>query len=140
PFRAVPEPERALPPRRTVRGGAGFVNIRAATHDDLQTIRELWQALEDETEQPEFAREKWEEELVDTDRRLREAVIFLAEEEGETIGYAAVDYRRPRVAELQSLYVRPARRRKGVARALMRQASAAARGRGYDHVMLGVGS
>ena len=114
------------------------MSIRPATRADLDTIRELWQELEDENGGPEFTRETWQEERVDTERRLREGLTLLAEEEDEPVGYAALDYRDPRIAELQSLYVRPPMRRQGVARALLSEAATAARGHGYDQLMLGV--
>ena len=114
------------------------MNIRRATEADLDTLRDLWQEMEDELGGPRWVRETWEEERVDTERRLRDAAIFLAENEDGTVGYAALDYRDPRIAELQSLYVRPRARRLGVARALMAEASAAAREKGYDHMTLDV--
>jgi ribosomal protein S18 acetylase RimI-like enzyme len=114
------------------------MNVRRAIADDLDTIRELWSELEDEIGGPSWVRETWEEERADTERRLRDAVVLLAEDEDGFVGYAALDYRDPRIAELQSLYVRPAARRLGVARALLAEASAAARDRGYDHMKLDV--
>jgi ribosomal protein S18 acetylase RimI-like enzyme len=114
------------------------MTIRPATSADLDTIRGLWEEMEEEIGGPPWVHETWEEERVDVERRLRDAVIFLAEDDGQTVGYAALDYRDPRVAELQSLYVRPASRRSGVASTLIAQASAAARDHGYDHMVLGV--
>jgi ribosomal protein S18 acetylase RimI-like enzyme len=114
------------------------MNIRAATTKDLDAIRDLWSAMEDEIGGPPWVRETWEEEKVDVERRLKEAVVFLAEDGDEAIGFAALDYRDTRIAELQSIYVRPESRRLGIARALMQQASAAAREHGYDHMTLDV--
>ncbi len=114
------------------------MNVRRATEADLDAIRSLWEEMEAEIGGPAWVRETWEEELVDVRRRLREAVILLAEDGDDLVGYAALDYRDPRIAELQSLYVRPAARRRGVSRALMTQATAAVREHGYDHLMLEV--
>ncbi len=114
------------------------MNIRPATKRDLETIRALWEEMDEEIGGPAWVREPWEDERVDVERRLRDAVILLAEEDDQPVGYLGLDFRDPRIAEIQSLYVRPVGRRKGVARALISQASAAARAHGYDHVMLGV--
>jgi len=114
------------------------MNIRPATRKDLDTIRDLWSAMEGEIGGPRWVQETWEEEKVDVERRLKDAVVFLAEDDDSAVGFAALDYRDSRIAELQSLYVRPDARRLGIARALMQQASAAAREHGYDHMMLDV--
>jgi ribosomal protein S18 acetylase RimI-like enzyme len=114
------------------------MNIRPATKADLKAIQALWEEMEEEIGGPPWVRETWEEERVDVERRLRDAVILLAEEDGEAVGYAALDYRDARIAELQSIHVRPAARRRGIARALLVAASAAARSGGYDHLMLDV--
>jgi len=114
------------------------MNIRPATTKDLDTIRDLWSAMEGEIGGPRWVQETWEEEKVDVERRLKDAVVFLAEDDDSAVGFAALDYRDSRIAELQSLYVRPEARRLGIARALMQQASAAAREHGYDHMMLDV--
>jgi len=114
------------------------MNIRPATTKDLDTIRDLWSAMEGEIGGPRWVQETWEEEKVDVERRLKDAVVFLAEDDDSAVGFAALDYRDSRIAELQSLYVRPDARRLGIARALMQQASAAAREHGYDHMMLDV--
>jgi ribosomal protein S18 acetylase RimI-like enzyme len=112
--------------------------IRRATKADLETIRELWQELEDELGGPEFVRETWEEERVDSERRLREGVVLIAEEEGEPVGYAELDYKSTRIAWLSQLYVRPQARRHGVGKALLREVAAASREHGYDHLGLDV--
>jgi ribosomal protein S18 acetylase RimI-like enzyme len=114
------------------------VNIRRATKADLQTIRSLWEAMEEEIGGPAWVGEAWEEELVDVRRRLKDAAIFLAEDEGKPVGYLGLDFRDPRIAEVQSVYVEPAARRRGVAAALMAAAAAMSREHGYDHIHLDV--
>jgi len=114
------------------------MNIRPATTADLDTIRVLWEEMEEEIGGPEWVREPWEEERVDVERRLRESVIFLAEDDGQPVAYLGLDFRDARIAEVQSVYVRPPERRRGVAAALMSAAAAAARERGYAHVRLDV--
>jgi ribosomal protein S18 acetylase RimI-like enzyme len=114
------------------------MNVRPATTDDLDTIRELWTAMEDEIGGPEWVRETWEEERVDVERRLRDGAILLAEDDGMAIGYLGLDFRNPKVAEIQSVYVDPAQRRRGVAAALMAEAARMSREHGYDHIHLDV--
>ena len=114
------------------------MNIRPATTDDLDTIRVLWEEMEEEIGGPDWVREPWEEERVDVERRLRESVIFLAEDDDQPAAYLGLDFRDARIAEVQSVYVRPPQRRRGVAAALISAAAAAARERGYTHVRLDV--
>jgi [ribosomal protein S18]-alanine N-acetyltransferase len=114
------------------------MSIRRAKKTDLDAIRELWQEMEDEIGGPDWVRETWEEERVDVERRLRDAVIFIAEEDGQPVAYLGLDFRDPRIAEVQSVHVRPAARRRGVASALISEAVAAARDRGYTHLTLDV--
>ena len=114
------------------------MTIRRAKKDDLGAIQELWQAMEDEIGGPAWVRETWEEERVDVERRLRDAAIFLAEDADEVVGYLGLDFQDSRIAEVQSVYVRPASRRKGVAAALLAEAAAASRDKGYSHIHLDV--
>jgi ribosomal protein S18 acetylase RimI-like enzyme len=114
------------------------MNIRRATKADVDTIRGLWEAMEDEIGGPTWVRETWEEELVDVERRLRDSAIFLAEEDGQVIGLLGLDFGRPGIAHVQSVYVRPEQRRRGVSATLMAEAAAMSREHGYDHLELDV--
>ena len=114
------------------------MTVRKATKHDLDTIRALWEAMEEEIGGPDWVRETWEEELVDVERRLRDAAIFIAEDDGTTVGYLGVDFRDSRIAEVQSVYVDPKARRRGIAAALIAAASAASREHGYSHIHLDV--
>jgi ribosomal protein S18 acetylase RimI-like enzyme len=114
------------------------MTVRRATEADLDTIRALWEAMEEEIGGPEWVRETWEEERIDVERRLRDAAIFLAEDDGKAIGYLGLDFRNPKVAEVQSVYVDPAVRRRGVAAELMAGAAKMSREHGYDHIHLDV--
>jgi ribosomal protein S18 acetylase RimI-like enzyme len=114
------------------------MNIRRAKRADLNTIRVLWEAMEEEIGGPEWLQETWEEELVDVERRLRDAAIFLAEDDGTAVGYLGLDFRDRRIAEVQSVYVHPQARRRRVAAALIDAAAAMSREHGYDHVHLDV--
>jgi ribosomal protein S18 acetylase RimI-like enzyme len=114
------------------------MTIRKATEQDLDVIRSHWEAMEEEIGGPPWVRETWEEELVDVKRRLRDSAIFLAEEDGRSVGLLGLDFGRPAIAHVQSVYVHPDARRRGVAAALMAEAVAMSREQGYDHIELDV--
>jgi ribosomal protein S18 acetylase RimI-like enzyme len=114
------------------------MNVRRATRDDLDAIRAHWEAMEEEIGGPPWVRETWEEELVDVERRLRDSAIFLAEDDGHPLGLLGLDFAREKIAHVQSVYVRPDARRRGVAVALMAEAAAMSREHGYDHIELDV--
>ena len=106
------------------------MTIRKATRGDLDAIHALWQAMEDEIGGPEWVRETWEEEKVDVERRLRDSAVFLAEDGGRPVGLLGLDFGNPKIAHIQSVYVDPAARRRGVAAALLAEAAALAREHG----------
>ena len=114
------------------------MTTRKATKKDLDAIRALWEAFEAELAGPEWVRETWEEELVDVERRMRDAAVFLAEDEGKVVGLLGLDFGDPKIAHVQSVYVAPDARRQGVSAALMAEAAAMAREHGYTHMDLDV--
>jgi ribosomal protein S18 acetylase RimI-like enzyme len=114
------------------------MTIRKATEADLDAIRALWQAMEDEIGGPEWVRETWEEEKVDVERRLRDSAVFLAQDDEKPVGLLGLDFGNPKIARVQSVYVDPEARRRGVAAALMAEAAATAREHGYTHIELDV--
>jgi ribosomal protein S18 acetylase RimI-like enzyme len=114
------------------------MTIRKATKADLDTIRALWEAMEEEIGGPDWVRETWEEELVDVERRLRDSAIFVAEDDDGPVGLLGLDFGNPKIAHVQSVYVAPVARRRGVAAALMAEAAAMAREHGYTHIELDV--
>ena len=114
------------------------MTIRPASAADLDTIRVLWEEFAAEIGGPHFTRETWEEERVDVVRRMNDGFVLLAEEDGQALGYAELDVRRPAIAWLSTIYVRPAARLQGVARAMLRSIVAASRERGYRDIGLHV--
>jgi ribosomal protein S18 acetylase RimI-like enzyme len=114
------------------------MTIRKATKADLDAIRAMWEAMEEEIGGPEWVRETWEEELVDVERRLRDSAIFIAEDDDAPVGLLGLDFGNPKIAHVQSVYVAPDARRRGVAAALMAAAAAMAREHGYTHIELDV--
>ena len=113
------------------------MSIRIATGDDLDLLRGLWEEFEEELGGPVFVRETWEEECPDLERNVREGLVLVAEEEGEPVGYAEVRFD-PRLAWLKAIYVRPAYRRHGLARALLVEVAAACAEREPRHLGLEV--
>jgi predicted GNAT family acetyltransferase len=63
---------------------------------------------------------------------------LLAEIDGDVVGYAVSRQRRPRVAHLHDIYVRPEARRSGVAKELLSEITSEMRRRGVEVMTLGV--
>jgi GNAT superfamily N-acetyltransferase len=112
------------------------MSVRRTTTEDVATVRELWEEFEREHAAPAFLAETWEQERVED--RVRGGEVALAEDDGGPVGFA--EFRRGTDASLwlHVLYVRPAARRQGVAKALLREVAAEARRRGMSHVALEV--
>jgi ribosomal protein S18 acetylase RimI-like enzyme len=112
--------------RRTCEQHSGRLEltIRPATQDDLETVRELWEALYDECPEPEHHRKGWEDVADDVRRGIAQHVSLSAAEDGEPVGFLLAHARTPRVGYVSDLYVRPARRRSGLATALLRDGAA----------------
>lgn len=101
-------------------------NVRRATKTDGEQLGDLWEALLDEQSEMEDrltvsddARERWENDvpvwLSDETRR-----IYVAEEEGEIVGFATAHrtapppiYESEGEVYLDEIFVRPARRNEG---------------------------
>jgi ribosomal protein S18 acetylase RimI-like enzyme len=109
------------------------MTIRRATAEDLETVRELWEALYAEWPEPEHRQKKWGDIAADVERLIEESVALIAEEGGEATGLALAWPRNERVGYLSDLYVRPEFRRQGIGRALIVEA---ARGLGREFVLL----
>jgi ribosomal protein S18 acetylase RimI-like enzyme len=117
------------------------VNVRAATEEDLPVIQSLWRAFEQELPPPPHVVVDHEQELREIEQIVREEVAFLAHDEsGEPAGFALARRKNPRLGFLSDLYVRPAARRGGIARALVREVTAALAERGVEVVSLEVGA
>lgn len=101
------------------------MTIRKATDADLDLLRELWEEFQAEVPEAEHWREAWAEALPDVRRYVAEHVALVAEEDGQPAGFALARPKNARVGYLSDVYVRPAFRRRGVARELMAAAVAA---------------
>ena len=116
------------------------MNVRAATEQDIPAIQELWRAFEQELPPPAHVVVDHEQELREIEQIVREEVAFLADDEsGEPAGFALARRKNPRLGFLSDLYVRPDARRGGIARALVREVTAALAERGVEVVSLEVG-
>lgn len=101
------------------------MKIRQATQDDLETVRELWEAFYTEWPEPPHRQKGWDDIADDVRRAIDENVVLIAEE-GGAVGFA-LGWRHaqnPRLGYLSDLYVRPEFRRKGIGRALVAEAAA----------------
>ena len=117
------------------------MNVRAATEQDIPAIQELWRAFEQELPPPAHVVVDHEQELREIEQIVREEVAFLADDEsGEPAGFALARRKNPRLGFLSDLYVRPDARRGGIARALVREVTAALAERGVEVVSLEVGA
>ena len=111
------------------------MTIRRATEADRDALRELWVEFAGAT--PPWVEDAQGETFAELDRALAAGTAAIAEERGETVGFACAVSRNAGAAELTELYVRPRARRSGVATALVRAVLEAA-GADYVHVAVGV--
>ena len=95
--------------------------IRKATEADLEVVRELWEALYGERPQLEHRKKAWSDVVDDVRLYISENVAVIAEEDDGAVGFALAWPENERVGYLGLLYVRPEFRRRGIARALVRE-------------------
>ncbi len=98
------------------------MTIRKADNADLDVLRELWEEFHAEVEQ---YRETWADAQPEIERYVTGDVALLAEEDGQPAGFALARHRNAHVGYVSDVYVRPAYRRRGLARELLAAASAA---------------
>jgi ribosomal protein S18 acetylase RimI-like enzyme len=114
------------------------VTIRRATEADEAVLRELWEEFEREVpwhmEDPETWADEWQDTLDD----IRTGGVFLAEDEDGAVGVARIEASVRGRAHVQLVHVRERGRRRGIAKALLRECVAHARGQGARFVSLDV--
>jgi ribosomal protein S18 acetylase RimI-like enzyme len=105
--------------------------IRNATQDDLPLVLELWRAFD-----AEIPDAPWRDsyDRADFERTFDDHIVLLADD----VGLAVARKRGSRVGYLGVLYVRPAARRTGVARELVREAAVQMGAQGADMLELHV--
>jgi ribosomal protein S18 acetylase RimI-like enzyme len=115
------------------------MKIRRATEIDEATIRELWEAFQEEVPEPDgFLRETWDEEWVDVRKNIATGAVFLAEDDAGSVGVARLNGPQQGASHVHLVYVRPRARRQGVTKALLRACADTAREQGAQTVSLSV--
>jgi ribosomal protein S18 acetylase RimI-like enzyme len=114
------------------------LTVRAATTADRDALHTLYREFFTEDAPAPYEGLTIEDELGEVDEIIAAGLAFLAEREGEPVGFALARRLRGSEGRLTDLYVRPEARRGGVAQALVRAASAALRDRGATHMTLWV--
>jgi phosphinothricin acetyltransferase len=115
------------------------VTIRPASDADRQTMRALWDEWVGDDAFPPWVENVREETWAAMDVALREGATAIAEEDGAVVGFACGVVRGPRLGEVTELYVRPAARRRGLGKRLLRAVVDRLRDRGAEFVSVGVG-
>jgi GNAT superfamily N-acetyltransferase len=108
--------------------------IRIATEDDLPLVRDLVRGFNAEIPDAPWRDSDVDEDLDSIQQTLAAGGVLLADGDG----IAVVRETGSRVVTLDLLHVRPAARRQGVAKALMREATSLARGLGAEVLELEV--
>ena len=116
------------------------MRIRRATEADGAALRELWEEFEREVPEPEgFEHETWEEEWRDARADIANGAVYLAEDDEGAVGVArATTPDKLGRSHVHLLHVRPRARRRGVAKALLREAVREVREKGATMVSLEV--
>jgi histidinol-phosphatase len=115
------------------------VNVRPATQADRETLLALWEEFADDSV-PAWVPDARDGTAAGIDRSIAFEAAYLAERDGETVGFAAAVPYGQGAAELVELYVRPPARRAGVAAALLREVTAALRRAGVEYVFVSTGA
>ena len=98
------------------------MRIRPATQDDLETVRELWEALYRECPEPEHERKEWAQVADDVRLAIDAHVTLLAERDGAVVGFLLGRSKSERIGYVSDLYVLPEHRARGIARELLNEA------------------
>jgi len=113
------------------------VNIRDATPDDKDVLLELVDEFEAELPPLPYPEETREEDWIELQKRMREDVVLIAEDDDGAVGFADAELERGHVW-VQDVYVRERARRCGLGRSLLDAIAARARERGITHMELEV--
>jgi ribosomal protein S18 acetylase RimI-like enzyme len=89
--------------------------IRPATADDLQLVRELWQAFNEEIPDEPWREDDLAEDLAWLEQAIREEIVLLSDDSG----LAVARRRGEKLGFLEVVYVRPGARRGGAGRELV---------------------
>ena len=108
--------------------------IRPATADDLQLVRELWQAFNAEIPDEPWREDDLAEDLEWLEEAIGKEIVLLADEDG----LAVARRKGERLGFLEVVYVRPEARRSGIAAELVRESVARLREAGAEMLELEV--
>jgi len=115
------------------------VNVRPATSADRDAIHELWQEFVTEVPEPEgFGPDSWETDWADIEKNMKDGAVFVAEDGGALLGFLEASSAEPDRWHVETVHVRPAHRREGVAKALLRACAESVRAAGAAYVSLEV--
>ena len=112
--------------------------IRQATKDDRTALEPLYAAFHDEVPEPDHLGVTLESELSGMDEMIADGLGFVAEEDGEIVGFALGRRKEGTTGLLSDIYVRPESRRRGHAAGLTGALVEALEKRGATHVQLAV--
>ena len=111
------------------------MTIRHAIDDDRATLRALWEEWQAEITAPPWADTSWESNEHEFDRALAANALFLAEENGEAVGFVS-SWLEDHVAKIGDLYVTRAARGGGAGAELVGAVIENLRARGATHLLL----
>jgi ribosomal protein S18 acetylase RimI-like enzyme len=114
------------------------MSVRSATTADLPALKELWLAFAREIPPPAYIEIDDAAELAEIDEIVASGLGFVAERDGDIVGFALARLRGRRLGVLTDLYVRRDARRNGVAAALVLEAADALAAAGAVHLDLEV--
>jgi ribosomal protein S18 acetylase RimI-like enzyme len=114
------------------------VNVRRATEADEAILRELWEEFEREVPFPIEDPETWDDEWKDVRDDIASGGVFLAEDDEGPLAVARIEAPERGRAHVQLVHVRERGRRRGVAKALLRECVANAKAAGARTVSLDV--
>jgi ribosomal protein S18 acetylase RimI-like enzyme len=98
------------------------MTIRRATEADEAGLRDLWHEFEAEVPEPDgFEPEPWEEEWTAVRKAIAGGAVFVAEQDDGLVGVAVVTQPEHGRSHVELVHVRPGSRRRGVAKALLRE-------------------
>ena len=115
------------------------MNVRPATEADEHVLRDLWQEFDAEVPAPPEDVETWDEEWQDVRADIGgRGAVYVAEDGDSVLGSARAKTIDGGVWYLVFAYVRPAARRRGVMKALLREIVREGRERGSTRMTLDV--
>jgi ribosomal protein S18 acetylase RimI-like enzyme len=114
------------------------VDIRPATESDLDALRDRYRSFAEEIPPPVYVDFDLDHELQEVEEYVREHVALVAVEDGDVEGFALARMRGKAHGWVSDVYVEPAARQSGVARALLGEAAALLRAQGAETIELEV--